>query len=82
RNGNIISATTTPAPKRPKNWIDVTPRDMRSVLDPISGLVFTGDTKVCSQTLPIFDGEARMDLVLSPKGDEDSSTNGFKGQAT
>ncbi|MCW1412879.1 DUF3108 domain-containing protein [Rhizobium sp. 1AS11] len=81
RNGNIISATTTPAPKRPKNWIDVTPRDMRSVLDPISGLVFTGDTKVCSQTLPIFDGETRMDLVLSPKGDEDFSTNGFKGKA-
>ncbi|OWV87909.1 hypothetical protein ATY75_21375 [Rhizobium sp. N122] len=82
RNGNIISATTTPPPKRPKNWIDVTPRDMRSVLDPISGLVFTGDTKVCSQTLPIFDGETRMDLVLSPKGDEDFSTNGFKGKAT
>lgn len=54
---------------------------MRSVLDPISGLVFTGDTKVCSQTLPIFDGETRMDLVLSPKGDEDFSTDGFKGKA-
>lgn len=82
RNGDIISATTTPPPKRPKNWIDVTPRDMRSVLDPISGLVFTGDTKVCSQTLPIFDGETRMDLVLSPKGEEDFSTDGFKGKAT
>ena len=82
RNGNIVSATTTPEPRRPKNWIPVTQGDMRSVLDPISGLIFTGDTNVCAQKLPIFDGETRMDLVLSPKGDEDFSTDGFKGKAT
>jgi hypothetical protein len=82
RNGDIVSAKTTPEPKRPKNWIPVTPRDMRSVLDPISGLIFTADTNVCAQKLPIFDGETRMDLALSPKGEKNFSTDGFKGKAT
>ena len=55
---------------------------MRGVLDPISGLIFPGDTKLCSQRLPIYDGEMRMDLVLSPKGSKDFETDGFAGQAT
>jgi hypothetical protein len=81
-NGNIVSATTKPERRFPKNWVDVPPGDMRSVLDPISGLIFPADAKLCSQRLPIFDGEMRMDLVLAPKGSEDFSTEGFSGKAT
>lgn len=82
RNGNIVSTTVRPERRPPKNWIDVKPGDMRSVLDPISGLIFPGDAKLCSQRLPIYDGEMRMDLVLSPKRSEDFTTNGFSGKAT
>ena len=81
-NGNIVSTTVKPGRRVPKNWVDVTPGDMRSVLDPISGLIFPGDTKLCSQRLPIYDGEMRMDLVLSPKGSQDFDTDGFSGKAT
>jgi hypothetical protein len=81
-NGDIVSTTVKPQRRAPKNWIDLKPGDMRSVLDPISGLIFPADTKLCSQRLPIYDGEMRMDLVLSPKGSQDFSTDGFSGKAT
>jgi hypothetical protein len=81
-NGNIVSTTVKPERKLPSNWVNLKPVDMRAVLDPISGLIFPGDTKLCSQRLPIYDGEMRMDLVLSPKGSKDFETDGFAGQAT
>ncbi|MDX3929739.1 MAG: DUF3108 domain-containing protein [Shinella sp.] len=79
RNGNVVAHSMTPPRKRNENWIPVTKSDMRSVLDPISGLIFPADTDVCSRTLPIFDGESRMDIKLTPKGTKPFSTNGFKG---
>lgn len=79
RDGNVTSTTTTPPPKRPKNWIPVADGDLRAVLDPISGLIFPADTNICAQTLPIYDGETRMNLKLSPKGSHPFTTDGFKG---
>ncbi|MBB3966219.1 MULTISPECIES: DUF3108 domain-containing protein [Rhizobium] len=81
-NGNITSSTIKPPRQPPKNWVDVPASDMRAVLDPISGLIFPADTNVCAQKLPIYDGEMRMDLVLSPSGSKDFSTQGFSGKAT
>lgn len=80
-NGNVTSTTTTPTPRRPQNWIPVADGDLKSVLDPISGLIFSANTNVCAQTLPIYDGETRMTLKLSPKGSKPFSTEGFKGDA-
>ncbi|HEX2148091.1 MAG TPA: DUF3108 domain-containing protein, partial [Pseudorhizobium sp.] len=81
RNGNVTQTVMKPEPKkRPASWVPVTDADLRSVLDPLSGLVFPGDAKVCPSKLPIYDGESRMDLVLSPKGTKSFSTNGFKGE--
>jgi hypothetical protein len=81
-NGNITSTTVKPPRQPPKNWVNVPASDMRAVLDPISGLIFPADTNVCAQKLPIYDGEMRMDLVLSPSGSKDFSTQGFTGKAT
>ncbi|TWF50331.1 DUF3108 domain-containing protein [Neorhizobium alkalisoli] len=82
RNGDVTETTITPEPKRdPKTWIPVTPKDLRSVLDPLSGLIFPADAKVCPSRLPVFDGESRLDLVLSPMGTQPFSTEGFKGEA-
>jgi hypothetical protein len=82
KDGNVTSTTTTPEPKRPNNWIPVSPEDLRAVLDPISGLIFPANTNICAQTLPIYDGETRMDLKLSPKGSHPFSTDGFHGITT
>jgi hypothetical protein len=82
RNGNVTSSSIRPEPKsRPDNWVTVRDRDLRSVLDPISGLIFPAGGRVCPSRLPIYDGESRMDLVLSSKGTQPFSTNGFKGDA-
>lgn len=82
RNGNVVSTVIKPEPKkRPKTWIPIGDGDLRSVLDPLSGLIFPGDAKICPSKLPIYDGESRLDLVLTAKGTEKFSTRGFKGDA-
>lgn len=79
RNGNVLSASMKPARRIPKNWVPVTKADMRNVVDPLSGLIFPADVRVCPQSVPIFDGESRMDLKLSAKGTRPFKTDGFEG---
>ena len=82
RNGNVTSTTVKPEPKaRPDNWVDVKDRDLRSVLDPISGLIIPAGGRICPTRLPIYDGESRLDLVLSSSGTKPFKTNGFNGEA-
>jgi hypothetical protein len=81
RNGNVVRASMEP--KRtplPKNWVPVTSRDMRNVLDPLSGLIIPAKSRICPNTLPIFDGESRLDIQLSPKGKKSFRTKGFAGE--
>src|SRR6185437_9763570 len=54
--------------------IPVTKEQLEGVLDPMSGAFLSahsenpnGDLKVCNQTLPVFDGTQRFDLVVTPK---------------
>lgn len=81
RNGNVVHASMTPARKKPDNWVPVSTADMRAVLDPISGLIVPAGSRVCPKTLPIFDGESRLDLKLTSKGTKPYSTKGFAGEA-
>jgi hypothetical protein len=68
-DGAAVATKVEPPPKsRPKSWVPVTDANLKSVLDPIGALLIPGDADVCSRTLPIYDGESRMDLVLSPGG--------------
>lgn len=61
--------------KRPNpRTIPVTKSQLEGVLDPMSGAFLSarsrnpnGDLTVCNQTLPVFDGKQRFDLVLTPK---------------
>jgi len=80
-NGNVIEASMKPPRRKPKNWVPVTNADMRSVLDPISGLIIPAGSRICPKTLPIFDGESRLDLKLTSKGTKPYSTKGFEGEA-
>jgi hypothetical protein len=82
RGGNVTSSTISPPPKaRPGDWVAVRDRDLRAVLDPISGLIFPENSKVCPARLPVYDGESRMDLILSHVGTKPFSTKGFDGEA-
>lgn len=78
-NGTVTSATLRPERRIPKNWVPVTKADMIDVVDPLSGLIFPADSKVCPKTLPVFDGESRMDFKLSAKGSKPFKTDGFSG---
>src|SRR3972149_4325796 len=61
--------------KRPNpRTIPVTKEQLEGVLDPMSGAFLSahsenpnGDLKVCNQTLAVFDGWQRFDLVATPK---------------
>jgi hypothetical protein len=81
QNGNVTDTTITPAPRRnQENWVPVTPKDLKSVLDPLSGLIFPASAKICSGRVPVYDGESRMDLLLKQEGTKPYETKGFKGE--
>ncbi|WP_119943450.1 DUF3108 domain-containing protein [Neorhizobium sp. NCHU2750] len=83
QNGNVTDTTIKPPPRRnPDNWIPVAPGDLKSVLDPLSGLIFPAGAKICSGRVPVYDGESRMDLVLKQEGTKPYETKGFKGEVT
>lgn len=82
QDGNVTQTTIEPQPKRrPETWIEVTQQDLMAVLDPISGLIIPEGEAACPRTLPIYDGESRMDIVLTPKGRETFSLGGAKSEA-
>lgn len=69
KNGNIINTSITPPPRRdPETWVAMRDSDFKRVLDPLTGLMISGDAKPCNGAIPVFDGETRMDIVLSDKG--------------
>ncbi len=81
-NGSAIETKVEPPPKpRPKSWVPVTDAELKSVLDPIGALLIPGDADVCSRTLPIYDGESRMDLVLAPGGTAPFTAGKASGEA-
>ena len=80
RNGNVTHASMVPARNKPANWVPVSRADLRAVLDPISGLIIPAGSRICPKTLPIFDGESRLDLRLTSKGTKSFATKGFAGE--
>ncbi|MFN3719876.1 MAG: DUF3108 domain-containing protein [Rhizobium rhizophilum] len=79
--GNVVETRVTPDRPKPSSWVPVKPGDLKAVLDPIGALLIPGDVDVCGQTLPVYDGESRMDLVLSPNRSESFSAGSAKGDA-
>ncbi len=83
-DGNVTNAVNVPPIKKKNNWVELKPADLRSVADPISGVMVAADSldQVCRQTLHLFDGQTRVDLKLSPSGRaRPFATKGFKGNA-
>ena len=79
--GDVVETRVKPERPKPKSWVAVKPADLKAVLDPIGALLIPGDAEVCGQTLPVYDGESRMDLVLSPSRKASFSAGNAKGQA-
>ncbi len=83
-NGNVTNTTNVPPINKKKNWVELSPADLQSVADPISGVMVSATSleQVCAQTLHLYDGQTRVDLKLSPAGGaRPFSTKGFKGNA-
>lgn len=82
--GNVMNTTNVPPIRKKKNWVELSPADLQSVADPISGVMVSANRpeQVCTQTLHIYDGLTRVDLKLSPSGrTQPFATKGFKGNA-
>ena len=69
-NGNVTNTTNVPPINKKKNWVELSPADLQSVADPISGVMVSATSleQVCAQTLHLYDGQTRVDLKLSPAG--------------
>lgn len=82
RNGEAVSTTIEPKRRKlPKKWIELGPEDLKAVLDPVVALIRPGNEDPCPAKLPVYDGEMRFDLVLTPKADQAFSASGFNGMA-
>ena len=73
-DGGVRQVSIVPNRRPGPRTIPVTPEQLEGVLDPMSGAFLVakssnpnGDLKVCYQTLPVFDGRQRFNLVLTPK---------------
>lgn len=79
--GAEINPPVEPKPDR----VPVTDAHKRGVLDPVSALIMPQtaanmlDAGNCNRTLPIYDGAARYDIVLSYKGTKQVKTKGYEG---
>ena len=73
-DGGVRQVSIVPKRRPGPRTIPVTPEQLEGVLDPMSGAFLVakssnpnGDLKVCYQTVPVFDGRQRFNLVLTPK---------------
>ena len=81
--GGVSSVSNSPAIKKGKNWIEVTPDHLKGVADPVMAFVVKAGSldSVCGNTIHVFDGETRVDFVLSPVGLTEVKTKGYTGPA-
>jgi hypothetical protein len=83
KNGDVVATRIQPPRDRSKqrNWVPITKDDLKSVTDPLAGLiqsVSVGDP--CRPLIPIYDGEARLDINLDRKGESKFKAAGFDGK--
>ncbi len=83
--GTVTDVTIDP-PKRHGRDVPVTAKHLKNVLDPLTAAFLSvrsdvpaGDVSVCNQTVRVFDGRQRFDIVLSPKRSETLGSGAPKG---
>ncbi|MBB1249308.1 DUF3108 domain-containing protein [Rhizobium sp. G21] len=80
----VTSSTITPKPdySKRKNWVPTRPEDLRNVTDPVTALIVPAASEPCRAMVGVFDGEARMNLRLSPKRTDRFKAAGYDGEVT
>lgn len=82
--GDSITQVFHDPPKEPKaGTVPVLANHLKSVLDPMTAvLALTRGTSgnPCSRRIPVYDGKARFDLILSPRGVVQLSEKSPSGQ--
>ena len=76
-HGAVSKVSVVPRKKPNPRRVPITPEQLKDVLDPLTAAFLSvrsdapaGDLAVCRQTIPVFDGSQRFDLVLTPKRSE------------
>jgi hypothetical protein len=85
--GNVVAVEIVPPIEEKEDRVPVRDVHKRGVLDPVSALVMPSfgrgdplDPSVCNRTLPVFDGAARFDVVLSYAETRQVNQAGYAGQ--
>jgi hypothetical protein len=69
-NGSRVTNTINEPPlkKRGGEWVPLQDDHLQQVADPISALLLPAPTAegICNRTIRVYDGETRVDLVLTP----------------
>mgnify|MGYP003694712763 CR=1 FL=1 len=89
--GPSLGFRLAPRKKPTPQNIPITKEQLVGVLDPMTAAFLLahsdksdGDLKVCDQTIPVFDGDWRFDLVLTPKRRvqiQKEASTGYSGYA-
>ena len=91
-DGGAVTQISRVPKKRPNpHVIPIPTEQLEGVRDPMTAAFLfarsgnpNGDPKVCDQTIPVFDGEARFNLMLEPKRTvklQKNSSTGYSGFA-
>ncbi|HET6391118.1 DUF3108 domain-containing protein [Hyphomicrobium sp.] len=83
-NGSRVASVALVPNKNPSpEAVKVKPENLRNVLDPMGATLAissANDADACNRTIPVFDGKARYDLKLTPKGREPVKEKRQSGQ--
>jgi hypothetical protein len=89
--GTVTRLSMVPKKKPTPRDVPITKEQLVGVLDPMTAAFLIahsdnsdGDLNVCDQTIPVFDGEWRFDLVLAPKRKvqvQKEASTGYSGYA-
>jgi hypothetical protein len=85
--GNVSAVEVNPPVDEKPDRVALKDSDKRGVIDPLSALLMPvasgkgpADPANCNRTLPVFDGAARFNVVLSYGETRNAETGGYKGK--
>ena len=84
--GNVAAISINPPLEDKVDRVPVQPAHKRGVVDPVSALIMPALGRAdplspgnCNRTIPVFDGAARFDIILSYAGTQQARTPGYSG---
>jgi hypothetical protein len=68
-DGGVDQVSIIPPKRQGRRRLPVTQEQLEDVLDPLSAAFLhpRSDSPICDETIPVFDGRLRFDIVLTPK---------------